>query len=119
VPTRQAAAYGSLRSQGRLVETPGTRNFICDSPALAGEADALDRARRVGALAAYTEFALGTPTPGPPPQAGEGEERRDPALIFISDQYRAGPNAEASVKVGSPLINSASRRPVAGPRVKP
>jgi hypothetical protein len=49
---------------------------------LAGEADALGRARRVGALTAHTEFSLGTPTPPSPARAGEGEEHYAAASFF-------------------------------------
>jgi hypothetical protein len=38
---------------------------------LAGEADALDRARRVGALTTHTGIPVGHPHPDPPPRERE------------------------------------------------
>jgi hypothetical protein len=49
---------------------------------LAGEADALDGARRVGALTTHTGILVGTPTPSFPRERGRGRRAAAGTTIF-------------------------------------
>ena len=72
---RRADFRGRPRSVRDEEVTPSAADAAAPLP-LAGEVDALDRARRVGVPAKQHALPVERPHPSPPPQAGEGAQRR-------------------------------------------